>query len=267
MPARRFTLRMDGFAADGGHVALSVFLHQLQAFSSMLVKADELASAGKRTMQARVVDLTHSSPATVTVELTPRKNKPDVGGQICELIQRIPTIYDAPGEFGDRDRAFLEAFKDLSEPVGKRLPYAAVMIDDQEIPLSQDLRKQIGIVLLGEETAFGSVEGRLEAINIHAEANIFFVYPVVGARKVKCFFSDVLKERAISSVDKNVLVSGTMRYRTGDPFPFEIEAAELIQNPDDSLLPTMQSLNGIVPDLTGGIPAEVYVRQVRDGWN
>jgi hypothetical protein len=257
---------MEGFAADGGNVSLSVFLHQLQAFSSMLSQADQLFSSGKRAMQARVVDLTHSSPATVTVELTPRKNSPDVGGDISALIRKVPEIHASPELFGDRDRAFLEAVKELSAPVGRLLPFSVIVVGDTEIQLSQDLRNQIGSVLSGEETALGSIDGRLEAINIHDDANVFFVYPVIGSKRVKCFFADSLKLRAISCIDKNVVVTGTTRYRAGDPFPFEIEAEELTQHPDDSALPKMHDLYAIAPDLTGGVPSEVYVRQVRNGW-
>lgn len=265
MPCR-VTLKLEGFVQDDGHVSLSAFLHQVQAFSSMLARADELNSSGQRNAKARVVDLSHSSPATVTVELVPVG--PDTGQceEIVEKIRLVPTLDSNPDVFGDRGRAFLQSFEEMATPVGKSIPAASILIENQELVLSQALKRTIKRILSAEESEMAFVEGKLEAINLHDDADVFFVYPVVGAKKVRCVFSVDLREQAIAAIDNYVTVYGTVRYKAGDPYPFAVDATELTVNPRDADLPTMADLYGIAPNLTGGLSSEEFVRLARDGW-
>ncbi len=265
MPCR-VTLKLEGFARDNGHVSLSAFLHQVQAFSSMLARAGEMNSSGQRSANARVVDLSHSSPATITIELLPVG--PDTGQceEIVKNIRLVPTLGNNPDLFGDRGRAFLQSFEEMATPVGKSIPGVSIMLEDQELILDQSLKRTIKRILSAEESEIASVEGKLEAINLHDNANVFFVYPIVGAKKVRCVFSVDLREPAIAAIDSHVTVYGTVRYKAGDPYPFAVDATDLTVNPSDEDLPTMASLYGIAPDLTGGLSSEEFVRLSRDGW-
>lgn len=253
---------MEGYVSDDGHVPLSIFLHQLQAFVSAISRADELASGGKRSTRARVVDLTHGSPATVTVELLPIRPEVDTRQRVLDILRGV----NDPGSMEDNSRQLLRAFSELSEPVGRRIRSTTVRVNGDAIELSQELKHRIGVVLEAEESAWGAIDGRLEAINVHDQANVFYIYPVIGPTRIKCHFPELIRKAAVTSVDREIRVSGTLRYKARAPFPYEIEVENLEALPNDDELPTLASLRGISQNATEGVPSEVFVRRLRDAW-
>ena len=122
------------------------------------------------------------------------------------------------------------------------------------------------MVSMPEETAWGGIDGRLEAINVHDQANVFYIYPVIGPTRIKCHFPSDLREIAVGSVDREIRVSGTLKYKARAPHPHEIEVENLEPLPQDDDLPTLASLRGISPNATNGVPSEIFVRQLRDAW-
>lgn len=258
----RITLQMEGYASDDGHVTLAVFQRQVEAFASAISRADTLASGGKRSVRARVVDLTHSSPAAVTVEILPMKPDVDIRANVLGAFGSL----NALDTLGDRSRPLLSAISKLSEPVGRRISSAKLTVGEETIELSQELRHRIEAILEAEESAWGSVDGRLEAINVHDGANVFYIYPVIGPTRVKCLFPSEVRETAVAAVDREARVSGTLKYKAYAQHPYEIEVEELEPLPFEDELPTLASLRGISPDATGGLPSEKFVRQLRDGW-
>ncbi len=250
------------YVSDDGHVPLSIFLHQLQAFVSAINRADELASGGNRSTYARVVDLTHSSPATVTVELLPIRPEADTRQRVLDVLRGVNDL----DSMGDSSRQLLRAFSELSEPVGRRIRSTTVRVNGEAIELSQELKHRIGVILEAEESAWGSIDGRLEAINVHDQANIFYIYPIIGPTRIKCHFPELIRKAAVTSVDREIRVSGTLRYKARAPFPYEIEVENLEALPNDDELPTLASLRGISPNATDGVLSEVFVRRLRDAW-
>ena len=67
-----------------------------------------------------------------------------------------------------------------------------------------------------------------------------------------------------TALKKYVTVHGLMGYRIGNPFPISITVERFEINPPEQELPTLASLRGLAPDLTGGLSSEEYIRQLRD---
>lgn len=266
MPDHRLTLTIEGFANDDGHVLLSAFLHEVQAFVSVIARADTLASGGKATIRARVVDLKHQSPAVITVELLPRNAAIDTRARVAAAIIETQKIIDDPDAMGDRGRPLLRAMSELTSPVGRQVKSAMLTVGDDHLPLTEELRHKIALALAPEETSFGTIEGRLEAINLHDAANVFYIYPAVGPTRIKGRFPSDQRERAVASVDRNVRVNGTLKYKAKAPFPHEVEVIEFEPLPRDEELPTMGDLYGIAAGATDDLTSEDFVRRVRDGW-
>jgi hypothetical protein len=106
----------------------------------------------------------------------------------------------------------------------------------------------------------------LEQINIHEAANVFHIYPETGPKKVTCRFPSALYDDAVSAVGKRVEVFGTLKYRARATFPHEIAVRQIETFPPTHELPDWEDLRGRAPDATGGLPSEVFVRGLRDGW-
>lgn len=116
------------------------------------------------------------------------------------------------------------------------------------------------------EECEGSIEGMLEQINIHAGANTFHIYPEIGPRKLTCHFPSRLYDDAVSAVGRKVEVSGTLQYRARAEWPHTIAVKAIEAFPPDAYLPDWEDLRGRAPDAAGGVPSEVFVRELRDGW-
>jgi len=110
----------------------------------------------------------------------------------------------------------------------------------------------------------GSVAGTLEVINIHARENTFRIYPIVGAKKVDCHFRSEQLNNAIAGINRYVNVTGCLRYKRRDKFPYAINDAEVEVYPDEQELPSIFDLKGVAPDAAGSLKSEDFVKKLRD---
>lgn len=114
-----------------------------------------------------------------------------------------------------------------------------------------------------DELVLGSVNGVLEAINIHNTLR-FNVYPLVGPKKVVCSFPASMKSDVIAAIDRYVSVSGTLRYKHWSDFPHAMEAQSIDVFKEDRELPTLADLRGIAPEATGDLMSEDFIEAIRD---
>lgn len=268
MAGRRISLIMEGSENEQGHLRFGVYLRQLQALSATLKQIDRIVtSQQKPTAYYRVVDLSHDSPATIVVEAVPFKPEYDrtdeITGRLFADFAAIKQQKTLPDDF---DSKYLESFQALLEPLGKSISSATLQSDNQDIALNEVLKAQVDLLLAPRDYGQGSVQGVLEAINIHLAKNQFRIYPEIGPKVVECHFSETHKEEAITSVGRFVRVSGRMTYRSIDRFPYRIEVDALEQMPDEKDLPHFLDLLGAAPDATGDQSSEEFVRDLRDGW-
>lgn len=265
----RIEFSFEGLAKHSGHVTLGGLLYQLSNLYNALKHADRLITgAPKPTVHFRVVDLRHTSPATITIEARPVKSDRDyteeIMGGFVGAMDQIGTDGKAP-EWADRD--FLKHISAINRPVGRSVRAARISHGGTEVHLTHELQHKIEVILAPEETFGGSIKGRLEAINLHDDENTFRIYPAVGPQRVICRFPDELRDEAIGAVDRGVVVEGLMKYRANADFPEEIEVRSIEILPKDDELPTLDELRGIAPGLIEGKTAAEYVRGIRDEWD
>ena len=132
--------------------------------------------------------------------------------------------------------------------------------------LTPSFASKIEIHLAEQETCYGSIEGMLERINVHNNANVFTIYPDVGATSVTCYFPNTLVETALSAAKRRVSITGLLRYRKLAPFPHQVQANDIEIYDPDSTLPDFDDLRGIAPNATGEETAADFIARFRDGW-
>lgn len=263
---KRVTLIIEGTETDEGLVDFKVFLSELEALRAALRKVDKSVYRDKGNTKFLVSELSRSSPSRITIEGRAKDYKNDhtdrVFGTFGNVINSI-----AVGSVPDNvDYQLLEDLRDISRPVGKGLANATILVETDRYDINPEFSRNIDVALSREEYCYGSVEGALEAINIHGPEKHFTIFPSVGPERVKCMFPERLHDEAINSIEKNVLVSGKLKYRPQAPFPYEIVVDGLIVNPPDSELPTFDDLLGIAPDIGDDRPSEEIIRDIRDDW-
>ena len=59
-------------------------------------------------------------------------------------------------------------------------------------------------------------------------------------------------------------MSGTLRYKQNEVFPYQIDVEKIEIHPPEEELPTLASLRGIAPDMTGSLDSVEFVRKLRN---
>lgn len=262
----RITLIIEGLPEDNGQVRVGVFLSQLQNFSATLTKLDREANNGKPATVFRIAELSFSSPIRVVLEPQARAKQPYVGTAIIESLDRVTAALTNGHELAGLDADLLEDIRRLTKPVGRTVKNAALVFRGQTFKLTQEVSSKVDVALAIDEECEGSIEGKLEQINLHEGANVFHIYPVVGPKKVTCKFPARLYDDAIAAVGRRVEVFGALHYRLGASFAHQIAVSLIEPVPPDSELPDWEDLRGRAPDATGGLSSEDFVRGLRDGW-
>ncbi len=258
-------LIIEGRVEDDKHVLLPAFVDKLDALKKVLNQIDAIQS-GKQVSNYRIVNLSHSSPATVVIQAVPQEDGVDASATVNGVIDTINKITD--GKIPDNvDFSLLSKLKDLGKGVGTSISSLSLSAGNITAYIGKEFNAQVEMALSEEDVCFGSVEGVLEAINIHDNNNTFNIYPLVGASKVHCHFPPGLHDDAINGVDRKVSVDGVLTYRRGEVYPSSVEVKSIEVYPVEKDLPTFDDLFGIAQDATGQLSSEGFVRNLRDEWD
>ncbi|AUN30301.1 hypothetical protein C0V82_08700 [Niveispirillum cyanobacteriorum] len=91
---------------------------------------------------------------------------------------------------------------------------------------------------------FGTIEGKLEAIQDRGALNLTVRDPYLR-QTVRCIVSENLLKKAFENFRQRVELSGTIHYRKNGK-PISIEVAEITPLEDDTTLPTLNDVRGIL---------------------
>lgn len=257
----RLTVQLCGSHASMEHVRFSDFLFELDAIKGALLQLDKsLMGKGHRTVDFRVVGLSHSSPALIEIEAVQSSPETDnreslITGFLLSLQSivagKLPEGYDS---------LLLEQYK----RIGKRLTDGSLELtifgDHTSIRIEPSFESKV-VALIGDDLIEdGIAEGSLELINLHRDANRFHIFPIVGPEKVVCHFPGSLLAKAIEGVGRNVQVAGKSRKKAIDKYPHAIEASSIFVAPEESHLPSIMDLRGLIPKILGGKRREDFIR-------
>jgi len=262
----RITLIIEGLPEDEGQLRLAAFMTQLQYLSATITKLDREANDGKPATQYRIAELSYKSPARIVLEPHKLAKQPYIGHAIVESLARITHALENGSDLSGLDADLLEDIRGLAKPVGKTVASVRLIFNDQTFDVTPKIASKVDEALAVDEECEGAIEGMLEQINLHHGANVFYIYPEVGPKKVTCHFPAKLYDDAVSAVGRKVEVFGMLHYRSGATFPHQIQVSQVEAFPPSSELPDWDDLRGMVPDATGELSSEAFIRELRDGW-
>jgi hypothetical protein len=261
------TIHMDGIPSDGGDVRLSIFVSKLDDMRLALQETDKYLY-GIKTVEFLVSDLTHNSPAAVSIRMQPNDKILDHQEQIFSYFSSlIAAITSGTYKTASSSYSLLSRLSKLADGVGER--YSRMWLSyKKEIAavITVETQENLKMLLAKQYNSIGTVKGRVEAYNSHGEEKVFYVYPFLGDR-VKCVFDESQLAQASKAVEKNVTVHGNLRYLEGEFFPSEVRVRSIdINNPDDQL----ESLTGLIGIVEPSVTEETSVdiiKNIRDGWH
>jgi hypothetical protein len=136
----------------------------------------------------------------------------------------------------------LKKFATMADP----LPHGSIAFletHQRRISVDDELRHRIDDILSPDTTSEGFMTGTLDAINMHGRRHAY-LYPLFGHQRVVCDFSAIGDSAVKNALQQRVMVRGSLHRRSGDPFPFAVDAKSFVVIPADSDLPTLRSLRG-----------------------
>jgi len=268
--AARITIQLVGDATDRKDVRLDDFIQQLTEVKKAL-RENELAITGKEepTLDYKVVDLRHASPATVVLEPVPlapegahayaRFARDVVGAFATELksIKKRGTLIREP----DLDR--LLAYQKIGVRENNRITKVKIAVGKNVVTIDEAFKQKLEAILGPDEFAEGSINGMLEAVNLHNK-NRFFLYPVIGPKRIIGSFRNYLRPKIKEAIGEFVTVQGRLRYKAWSQFPHGVVAEDVDIHERNSALPTLTELRGAFAGSTGDLSSVEFVDQLRN---
>jgi len=259
-------LTVEGMPRDNGQVRLEAFVDELTKLHSALARLDKTLSKGRRNCHFAIIGLSYTNPTQTIVEprVNPRgvDNREQIYSEFSGLINAVERD-EIPFNV---DYSLLGDIRALASPVGVKFRTARIKINGFTHELTEHLAKQIDAHLAEQEECYSTIEGMLEKINVHNDANVFTIYPDVGPTRISCNFNPELVDEAISAIRRRVAISGVARFRKQSPFPHHVDVSHIeIYGPEDEL-PIFEDLRGRAPDATGYLSSEDFIRELRNGW-
>jgi hypothetical protein len=243
----------------------AVFLRAVNGFFDLIREVDASMSGAQRPqVNWGVKELRKSSPAVWAVDGAVRKKGVSavyptmVQAAVVGGVQALIGQPDVPPYFT------FDALREL-RTVGKqysRVQELVIYTEDQSSVLNRTLLANVEAILGDSTVSLGSLEGRLEGINVHS-APFFRIYDQRFPKGVSCRFVKQRLAKAISALDAIVLVWGKIyRNRKGVPQQVLVEDFEVVQ---PEKLPGIKDVSGMIHDLTDGKSLREYMETLRDG--
>ncbi|MDA8031517.1 MAG: hypothetical protein MPJ22_01555 [Pirellulales bacterium] len=255
--------KIEGLGENNSHLDLPVLVAKFAEFEKFL--AESIKELGDAGAVFRVVDLSHSSPVSMTCELVGAESSTNFfrgvnetfaafrAGETDRLPYSVRTAFESFAK-SSSGKIVAEEIECIADG-GKRATYK----------LDRELLGQLEDARTHEVRAFNTVDGKLEQINIHGNAKQFKIYDLNYA--IACHFSKDMLSSVKKALGRHVSVFGECVYRPNDAFPRKIYVQKMEQMPDPKSLPSLSDLYGIAPDAAGGKSSEDFVRELRDEWD
>ena len=264
------TFVLRSFDGEDRNLRFADFVGQCDAFRKALICTESIVTQRTASFDWKVVEMTYSSPATITVESELPKEQSNFPDQRPRVVQRFldnwHTLTEEKRVPEDLDRQTLDAYKTVSGYVRQGRLRATIKNSGQlSIEVSGDVEQLIEKTLEQETTALGSVKGTLEYLNIHAQSRDIRIYPKLGPNRIEGRIPVKMISLAGEAIGREVRAKGKLTYRARENFPACIQVQELEILPRDEDLPSIMEIKGIAPNLTGGKSSEEFIRGLRDG--
>ncbi len=258
----RLTVTVHGPETGGGRVDAAVYARFLADFLTSVRRVEgRVRREDQEPVRFEIVAM-HAS--ALSLAIAPVAVQPEEGTRVvAAYMQTVEDLEERDSHPPYVDAPTLQSFRKLAGYIGDGLGGVAIAGHGMAVSVTLRLERTVNRLLGMTFRTRGSFTGRLEYINVHRGCKCR-IYPRAGPTYVECRFSPDMLSTAASGLKRNVTVAGTLYYLGFQAFPYRIDAEEIIVHPADEQLPGIWKLWGLAPDVTGGVPVEDYVRQLRD---
>jgi hypothetical protein len=231
---------------DGDSVSLESFWEIQKHFSIIFDEVDKARfGEKKRSVKWRISSVSTGS-YNLTITGVPIKGNDTLKVMsLCSVIQEgISIIAEEPSRpkfFSDRALKSLEA---LGNTIGNGISKLQLKGRHYRVDFTKRMAANVDELIGVRHESFGSIEGVLDAINLHND-KYFTIYSFLDDRGVKCLFPDELLEEAKKYLGRKVYVYGLVRSREdGQRLNIVVREMEPLLDPEEA--PTIYNMIGIL---------------------
>ncbi len=207
----------------------------------------EVTNRGGNPIRWQFVDA--STNGVVRFRVTPQQIAKDLAPNASTMIvdavaAGVVGLEDAP----DRPQYFSDqALDQAARLVALRQDVGSLGVRNGKVgsAITDSFRQHVDSLLGIQYYEDGSIEGTLEAVNVHDRSR-FSVYDVLTARPIRCNFGDRISiDQIAGGLKRRVMVFGRIAYRANG-VPISVTADELAVFPADGDLPRAADVRGIL---------------------
>ncbi len=253
------TIHLEGTLQDEGNLRLGIFASKLQEFRTLYDEAKNLIEKDNARDDLLIINLAHNSPTATTLQ-----PKGIVGARALDFI--VETINSVNSKIYILANDQLEFFEKLSNFCRSNFnSFGSIKFSSNGIFLTSVTTETVEFIdslLLPDYTSLGEVKGIVEGYFSHPKRKYFYIYPAMGGR-VKCNFNESNRPQARNAVDRNIIVSGILKYYGGNFFPYEIDVNEIEIIDFDEDLPLLSQLR---KDGNNAMNSVEIIKRIRNEW-
>ncbi len=232
--ARSFTFVIH---PESGETSLDLFQKTVDDIRRF-IKDIDYSFTRERGKRRWVIESLHSSNPTITVR---------------PLLENEELVEAITGGIASVSKGTLEPPKHFNEPTledlrrMKRLFWGQDRAKSVEVThegshasmIERDIGDKVEKILRGGYAAFGSIEGKLEAVNLHGGSPTFTIWDRVIGVPVRCYFpkSRTWADEVKQLLEKRVIVRGKINYFKGGLPRSIVGIEEIIDATPDERLP------------------------------
>ena len=254
-----------GFSLSGEAVSVESFIAVAEKLTDLLREL-ETSMTGGRALEWHIADLRTGSAHLAMRPHTeaPRgvESAPPIIAAALDGLAVVEDTAERPPHFSDRA---LRDAKSLVNAAKRHEGSLSVFGGDgaelRQVPVSQRLAAHVDELLGAASVAFGSLEGRLEALTVHGAIE-FSIYDSITNRRIPCGCNRKTLDAAMQHFEKRVSVSGEIRFNArGEATSIKVdEVRPLGTGP----LPQAKDIRGLFADYK--IDTEEWSKFVREKW-
>lgn len=253
-----------GFSLSGAEIPVSTFISVAKQLADLLREL-EAALTGKRSLDWSIESLRMGS---AELAVRPKSQSQDVldsgDAVITSVLEGLAVVEDIarrPPHFTDQvlrqAKSLVNAAKDDANGLAI---FGGSEAKRRRVAVSRRLISHVDELIGTASVAFGSLEGRLEAVTIHGSVE-FSIYDSITNRRVVCKCDRDALDLAIKHFGKRVSVSGEVSYSVqGEATSIEVDAIEAFQTEP---LPQAKDIRGLFSEYK--VDIKEWARFVRDG--
>ena len=202
----RLTFIID---STGDFSSFDLLFRSLEDIRRLLRDVDYAMYRRKHPEEWIVYSIRSSAP---TITVTPNRADRQAVGFIAKGIRKVTEGTDQPPQhFTERVLEDLKKMRRLFRGKGKARSMKVLMDEEEMAIISEDIRKQADRILSSGYHNLGSLEGKLEAINVHRSPTAT-IWDRVSGSPVRWMFRREEIDSVKALLLKPVLVTGDIRY-------------------------------------------------------